>query len=163
MHIRNHRVRHSQVSRQTPTRLLSSTRRIMSAKSAKAEPMIFPAPACGHWMTSRDSIWAKWNEFTTMFSMTVTTEWVALWARLRQSAMSAIEASRVVNPTVEPGLKFRFWARPVSYLVSAKRHTENYRAWGRVVHTVVSHLRSSRMICVAFPYKKKRYKVEIAN
>lgn len=36
-----------QVSRQTPTLVLSSTLAMIPAKSEKREPMTFPAPACG--------------------------------------------------------------------------------------------------------------------
>lgn len=36
-----------QVSRQTPTLVLSSTLAMIPAKSENREPMTFPAPACG--------------------------------------------------------------------------------------------------------------------
>ena len=73
-----------QVSRHTPTLLLSYTRAMMSRRSSNVEPMTLPVPA--------------------MFSRTVLTVLVERCAALRRSAIRAIASGRGEGP-VFPGLR----------------------------------------------------------
>ena len=71
------------VSRQTPTRVLSSTKAMMSRRSSQRDPMTLPVPA--------------------MFSRTVVTVRVLRWALFRAAAMRPIASGRGWGP-VDPGL-----------------------------------------------------------
>ena len=116
-----------QVSRQTPTLLLSSTSLIIPAKCAKSEPMILPAPACKIDINTPPA-YPKRCVWHTMFSRTVMTELVALCARLIHWAMREIESRVVVAPTVEPGLH-HYHNSPHEHIsqIERKTHTGNYK------------------------------------